>query len=85
MKRFIIGLIRLYQRTLSRLLPPSCRYTPTCSHYAAEAIERYGVVGGGWMAVRRICRCHPFSRGGYDPVPGTDEEAPEPAVPGPQS
>lgn len=77
MKRLAVFLIQLYQRTLSRLLPPTCRFTPTCSQYAAEAIQRYGVVRGGWMGLRRICRCHPFSAGGYDPVPDADRERPE--------
>ncbi len=74
-RRIVIGVIRLYQRTLSRILPPSCRFTPTCSHYAIEAIELHGLLRGGWMAVRRICRCHPWSEGGYDPVPGSPTDA----------
>lgn len=81
MKRLAIGLIRLYQRTLSRVLPSTCRFTPTCSQYTAKAIERYGVLRGGWMGVRRICRCHPWSEGGYDPVPGAETEAPDQASP----
>ncbi|MFP4250572.1 MAG: membrane protein insertion efficiency factor YidD [Armatimonadota bacterium] len=72
MKRVAIGLIRAYQRTLSRILPPSCRFSPTCSEYAAQAIEAHGLLRGGWMAVRRICRCHPWSEGGDDPVPGLE-------------
>jgi hypothetical protein len=72
MRQLAIGLIRLYQRTLSRILPPACRFTPTCSNYAIEAIEVHGLLKGGWLAVRRICRCHPLSEGGYDPVPGTE-------------
>ena len=67
-RRLVLGLIRLYQR-LSRLTPPSCIYTPTCSHYGAEAIERYGVRKGGWLTLKRIARCHPWAQGGYDPVP----------------
>lgn len=69
MRRFALGLIRLYQRTLSRVLPSSCRFVPSCSEYGYVAVERYGVVHGGWLAVRRIGRCHPFHPGGYDPVP----------------
>jgi len=61
--------IRLYQLTLSRMLPPSCRFYPTCSHYAYEAIDRYGILKGGWMALGRLARCQPFNPGGYDPVP----------------
>ena len=85
MKRLAIGLIRLYQRTLSRLLPPTCRFKPTCSDYAVQAIEAYGVVRGGWLGVRRVCRCHPFSNGGYDPVPGTECERPGQTMPGSDS
>jgi len=62
-------MIRGYQVTLSPLLPSACRYQPTCSAYAIEAVERYGVVRGAWMGAWRILRCHPFARGGYDPVP----------------
>lgn len=69
MKRIALFLIRLYQKTISRVLPPSCRFTPTCSHYGYEAIEKYGFVKGGWMAIKRVSRCHPFNPGGYDPVP----------------
>lgn len=69
MKYIAMGLIRLYQMTLSRVLPPSCRFTPTCSHYGYEAFKRFGALKGGWLTVRRISRCHPFNPGGYDPVP----------------
>ncbi|TRZ95941.1 MAG: membrane protein insertion efficiency factor YidD [Dehalococcoidia bacterium] len=69
MKWLALELISLYQSTISRVTPPSCRFTPTCSHYACEAIERYGLIKGGWLAVKRIACCHPWSPGGYDPVP----------------
>jgi uncharacterized protein len=63
------GAIRRYQRWISPLLPPSCRFSPSCSEYAAGAVERFGLVHGGWLALRRLLRCHPFHPGGYDPVP----------------
>jgi len=62
-------MIRFYQVAVSPMLGRHCRYYPTCSEYARQAIERYGVLQGGFMAIRRILRCHPFSPGGYDPVP----------------
>ena len=69
MKKLLIGAIRLYQRGISPLSPPSCRFTPTCSAYAIEAIERFGVFKGTALAVWRILRCNPFCKGGYHPVP----------------
>ena len=69
MKRFLVWLIRVYQKGISPLSPPACRFIPTCSQYAAEAIERFGVFKGGYLALRRLLRCHPFHKGGYDPVP----------------
>ena len=70
MKRFLLFLIRFYRRELShRKRKPSCRYIPTCSEYAVEAIERYGALKGGRLAAWRVLRCNPFSKGGYDPVP----------------
>ncbi len=68
-KEAALGSIRLYQMTISRVLPPSCRFLPTCSEYTREAISRYGVPRGVWFGLKRIGRCHPFSPGGYDPVP----------------
>ncbi len=65
----LIGFVRAYQMILSPLLPASCRYYPTCSAYAVEALQRHGALRGGWLAVRRIARCHPFRPGGFDPVP----------------
>jgi putative membrane protein insertion efficiency factor len=69
MKRLLLLLIHGYRRLISPLFPPSCRFSPTCSQYALTAIERFGPVKGGWLAARRITRCHPFHPGGYDPVP----------------
>lgn len=70
MRKLLLRLIRFYQRGLSPLHPPCCRFVPTCSAYAAEAIEKYGAWKGGWLALRRIARCHPFYHGDrYDPVP----------------
>ena len=67
-KTFMISLIRFYQLCISPLLGNNCRYYPTCSQYAIEAIEKKGIIRGSWMAVKRICRCHPWHVGGYDPV-----------------
>lgn len=68
MRKLFILLIRFYQLAISPYLGPCCRYTPTCSAYAIEAIAKYGVFKGGWLAVKRISRCHPWHEGGYDPV-----------------
>ena len=68
-QRLLIAAIRLYQWTWSAARPPSCRFYPSCSCYAEEAIRRHGAVKGAWLALRRIGRCHPLRRGGYDPVP----------------
>ena len=68
LQRVMVGAIRFYRKRISPLTPPSCRYYPTCSAYGLEAIERYGPARGGWLAFRRILRCHPFAKGGYDPV-----------------
>ncbi len=69
MKRFLLAAIRFYRRNISPLRKPCCRYIPTCSEYALEAVEKYGAWKGSWLALRRFLRCHPVSRGGYDPVP----------------
>lgn len=69
MKRLALAAIRTYQRTMSPGLPPACRFDPSCSHYGYEAIEKHGLVRGGWLMVRRLARCHPFHATGYDPVP----------------
>jgi putative membrane protein insertion efficiency factor len=68
-RRLLAGLIRGYQTVLSPLLPPSCRFHPSCSQYALEAVTRHGALKGSWLAARRLARCHPFHPGGYDPVP----------------
>ena len=67
--RILIGSIRVYQAAIAPWLPPACRYTPSCSRYAVEAIERHGPGRGAWLAMRRLLRCHPFAAGGFDPVP----------------
>jgi putative membrane protein insertion efficiency factor len=69
MTRLALGAIRVYQHTLSHLVGGGCRYYPSCSNYTYQAIERYGVARGSWMGAKRIARCHPFAKGGYDPVP----------------
>ena len=69
MKRIFVAIIRFYQKQISPMLPPSCRFQPTCSQYAVEAIQKYGALKGSALAFWRILRCNPFSKGGYDPVP----------------
>ncbi|MDD3361328.1 MAG: membrane protein insertion efficiency factor YidD [Hespellia sp.] len=69
MKRILLGLIRLYQNYISPFTKPHCIYTPTCSQYGIEAIEKYGALKGGFMTLWRILRCNPFAKGGFDPVP----------------
>ncbi|MCD6219339.1 membrane protein insertion efficiency factor YidD [Candidatus Calescamantes bacterium] len=68
MKKLLIGLIKIYQLFLSPLIPPSCRFYPSCSEYCMEALQKKGVVKGLWMGIKRVIRCNPFSSGGYDPV-----------------
>jgi len=67
--KLLIGLIRVYQYAISPYLPPSCRYTPTCSAYGVEAIQKYGALKGGWLTLKRLASCHPWGGSGYDPVP----------------
>ena len=72
MKAFLLGMIRFYRSAISPLRPPCCRFIPTCSQYALEAVEKYGALKGGWLALRRLLKCHPFHRQEtieYDPVP----------------
>ena len=68
-REVVLGLIRAYQVSLAHIMVSQCRYTPSCSRYTYEAVERYGALRGSWMGVKRILRCHPFHPGGYDPVP----------------
>jgi putative membrane protein insertion efficiency factor len=68
-RRILLVPIRGYQKFISPALPPSCRFSPSCSQYALEAVSRYGALKGTWLAIRRLVRCHPFNPGGYDPVP----------------
>lgn len=76
MRTLLIGLVRLYQWAVSPLLGPRCRFHPSCSCYAIEALERHGAARGSWLAARRIARCHPLNEGGIDPVPPADTSAP---------
>ena len=73
MKHLFIALIRFYQKFISPLTPPACRFYPTCSHYGLEAFRRFGVIKGGYLTVKRILKCHPFHPGGFDPVPDKRE------------
>ena len=69
MKRLMLALVRFYRKNISPLRSPCCRFIPTCSQYALEAIEKYGALKGGYLALRRVLRCNPLHKGGYDPVP----------------
>ena len=69
MKYLVLDFLRLYKTFLSPFLPPACRFTPTCSEYAIQAVEKFGAISGTWLAVKRILRCQPFCEGGYDPIP----------------
>ena len=77
--KLLIGLVRGYQRWVSPMTPPSCRFHPTCSEYAMEALRTHGAFKGTWLAVRRIGRCHPWGGSGYDPVPGGRRDDDDPA------
>ena len=77
LSRLLIAPIRLYQMFISPLLPPSCRFTPTCSQYAIEALRIHGPLRGSWLALRRLLRCHPWGGSGYDPVPPKTESKPD--------
>lgn len=74
MKHFFIFLINIYKNYISPLFPPSCRYQPTCSQYAVDAIKTHGAFYGLWLAIKRVLSCHPLSKGGYDPVPQAKKE-----------
>ncbi|WP_313799407.1 membrane protein insertion efficiency factor YidD [Cytobacillus sp.] len=69
LKKIMIGFIRFYQIVISPLKPPTCRFYPSCSHYGLESVKRFGALKGGWLAIKRIVKCHPFHPGGFDPVP----------------
>lgn len=84
-RRVVLWLLRGYKWAISPMMLPACRYVPTCSDYAMEAVDRFGVVRGGWMALWRLLRCHPFARGGVDPVVRPSTVPPVRAVNAPQS
>ena len=79
-QRVALALIRAYQLVISPLFAGSCRFVPSCSHYAAEAVTRFGAIRGGWLAVRRLSRCHPFGGEGFDPVPPSPAPATDPGL-----
>ncbi|SFA40219.1 hypothetical protein SAMN05216169_100334 [Anoxybacillus pushchinoensis] len=74
MKYIFILLVRFYQRFISPLKPPTCRFYPTCSHYGLEAIRRFGALKGGYLTIKRLLKCHPFHPGGFDPVPEKEQK-----------
>lgn len=69
MKKLLMAMVRFYRKNISPMRPPCCRFIPTCSEYALEALEKYGALKGSWLALKRLSKCHPFHKGGYDPVP----------------
>ncbi len=69
MKKILLYIVKFYQKFISPMFPPTCRFSPTCSHYAVEAITKYGAIKGLYLSIKRILKCHPFHQGGYDPVP----------------
>lgn len=75
MRNILILPIRAYQYLISPLLPNSCRYTPTCSEFAIEAVQKHGILAGSWLAIKRVGRCHPWHEGGYDPVPDNNKQS----------
>jgi putative membrane protein insertion efficiency factor len=79
-KVFVLHVLRAYKWAVSPMLPPSCRFVPTCSEYAMEAVERHGALRGSWMALGRLLRCHPLGRGGYDPVAGPEKTLRQAAI-----
>lgn len=82
MRILLLVFIRIYQYAVSPFLAPACRYTPSCSCYAEEAIQSHGALRGGWLALKRLARCHPWHEGGYDPVPATPSCKHQPTSPG---
>ncbi|WP_188375969.1 membrane protein insertion efficiency factor YidD [Halobacillus andaensis] len=74
MKHVMIAIIAFYRRFVSPLTPPSCRFVPTCSEYGIEAFRRFGFIKGSWLTIRRILKCHPFHKGGFDPVPLSEDK-----------
>ncbi|MFB9859651.1 membrane protein insertion efficiency factor YidD [Salinicoccus siamensis] len=74
MKSILLSMIRFYQKAISPMFPPSCRFYPTCSNYSIDAVQEHGAIKGGYLAVRRILKCHPFHEGGFDPVPAKEKK-----------
>ncbi|MEK4840371.1 membrane protein insertion efficiency factor YidD [Bacillus sp. FSL L8-0152] len=74
MKQIFIGIIRFYQKFISPMTPPTCRFYPTCSHYGLEAFQKHGALKGFWLTCKRILKCHPFHPGGFDPVPDNKDD-----------